>query len=238
MLTGKQAIYPVKLILTCEHGGNKIPREYSHLFKHHNHILDTHRGFDIGSLDLYNHLKPLADFSLSSETSRLLIELNRSLHHNDLFSEFSKTLTKSEKDKLILGFYLAHRKKVEQKIKKFIKNNETVLHISVHSFTPILNNIERQCDIGLLYDPGRTSEKQFCKMFKTELSNQNAEYIIRYNYPYYGKADGFTTYLRKKFSENYIGIELEINQKFSKKNTINSILKKATYSTLKILINK
>ena len=238
MLAGKQAIHPVKLILTCEHGGNNIPIEYSHLFKHHKHILDTHKGFDIGSLDLYNHLKPLADFSLSSETSRLLIELNRSLHHNDLFSKFSKTLTKSEKDKLILGVYLAYRKKVEQKIREFIEINDTVSHISVHSFTPILNNIEHQCDIGLLYDPGRTLEKQFCKMFKTELSNQNPEYIIRYNYPYLGKSDGFTTYLRKKFSENYIGVELEINQKFSIKNMTDSTLKQVLYTAIKPLINQ
>ena len=37
---------------------------------------------------------------------------------------------------------------------------------------------------------------------------------IRCNYPYKGNADGFTTYLRKQFSEKkYLGIELEINQK-------------------------
>ena len=33
------------------------------------------------------------------------------------------------------------------------------------------------------------------------------------NYPYLGKADGFTTSLRQEFQERYIGIELELNQK-------------------------
>ena len=36
---------------------------------------------------------------------------------------------------------------------------------------------------------------------------------IRRNYPYLGKADGFVTHLRRRFkSEDYIGIELEMNQ--------------------------
>jgi len=37
---------------------------------------------------------------------------------------------------------------------------------------------------------------------------------VRRNYPYAGKNDGFTTYLRRRFpSDAYLGIELEINQK-------------------------
>jgi hypothetical protein len=34
------------------------------------------------------------------------------------------------------------------------------------------------------------------------------------NYPYQGTSDGFTTHLRKKFPDSqYVGIELEVNQK-------------------------
>ncbi len=37
---------------------------------------------------------------------------------------------------------------------------------------------------------------------------------IRRNYPYLGKADGFTTYLRRRFLPcDYAGIELEVNQR-------------------------
>jgi hypothetical protein len=43
---------------------------------------------------------------------------------------------------------------------------------------------------------------------------------VRYNYPYLGKMDGFTTYLRKQFISNYIGIELEVNQKYVKENKL------------------
>ena len=40
------------------------------------------------------------------------------------------------------------------------------------------------------------------------------ELKVRRNYPYAGKSDGFTAYLRRRFpADAYVGIELEINQK-------------------------
>ena len=87
----------MKLVITCEHGGNFVPKKYQPLFKKQETVLQTHRGFDPGTLDLFQFLKPLSHFSIFSDTSRLLIELNRSLHHKDLFSEFSKTLSEAEK---------------------------------------------------------------------------------------------------------------------------------------------
>ena len=36
---------------------------------------------------------------------------------------------------------------------------------------------------------------------------------VRRNYPYTGKSDGLTAYLRRRFdADRYLGIELEINQ--------------------------
>ena len=231
MPTGKQVVYTLKLILTCEHGGNVIPEKYASYFKN-KIILNTHRGFDLGALDLFEYLKELSDISQASTTSRLLIELNRSLHHNNLFSEFSKGLSPIEKEQLIHSYYLEYRNKVENQIRKFIATGETVIHISVHSFTPILNKNLRNCDIGLLFDSKKTLEKQFCQLFKAAILKKQPEYRIRFNYPYLGKADGFTSYLRKQFTENYLGIELEINQKFSKNNVMDSQLKETLYAVL------
>jgi hypothetical protein len=83
-----------------------------------------------------------------------------------------------------------------------------------------------------LFDSRRSSEKIFSKTFKDDLVKENPKYHVRFNYPYLGKADGFTTYLRKQFPDNYIGIELEINQKFSKKNVMDTQLKKVLFSVL------
>jgi predicted N-formylglutamate amidohydrolase len=228
----------MKLVITCEHGGNFVPKKYQPLFKKQETVLQTHRGFDPGTLDLFQYLKPLSHFSIFSDTSRLLIELNRSLHHKDLFSEFSKTLPEAEKKQLIDDCYLVYRNNVENRIRTYLKTNETVLHLSIHSFTPILNSVERHGDIGLLYDTKRSLEKQFCKIFKSHIVAKNPKYLVRFNYPYLGKADGFTTYLRKQFPINYLGIELEINQRFSKNNQMDSQLKADIFSALLITLQE
>ena len=204
-----------KLIVTCEHGGNQIPAEFQACFLGNQSILATHRGLDIGALSAFEEMKKIADFSLYSETSRLLIELNRSLHHKNLFSEFTKNLSEQEKERIIAQYYLPYRNAVEDKIRSFASKNHTVIHISVHSFTPELNGEIRNTDIGLLFDSRRKTERGFCEKWKTNFSSISKDLRVRYNYPYLGKADGFTTYLRKQFKEaDYLGIELEINQRY------------------------
>tara|TARA_R110002049_G_scaffold114889_3_gene266359 strand:+ start:5907 stop:6596 length:690 start_codon:yes stop_codon:yes gene_type:complete len=226
----------LKLVLTCEHGGNSIPKDYKTYFTGYEAILNSHRGYDLGTLNLFESLKPLADSSFSSDVSRLLIELNRSLHHPNLFSEFTKSISKSDKESLINSHYLVYRNAVENTISNWISKNETVLHLSIHSFTPILNNEKRHCDIGLLYDSKKINEKIFCTSFKKEIRAIDPTLEVRYNYPYLGRADGFTTYLRKQFKQNYLGIEIEVNQKYSENNKMDNQIKNVLSKSIKSLL--
>ena len=41
---------PVRIVLTCEHGGNRIPAAYAAYFQSAGAVLDSHRGFDAGAL--------------------------------------------------------------------------------------------------------------------------------------------------------------------------------------------
>lgn len=203
-----------KWIITCEHGGNEIPADYVPYFDKAAPLLQSHRGFDPGALELFHLLsKELADFSLFSQTSRLLVELNRSLHHPQLFSPFTKGSSAAIKKEIIASYYLPYRELVEEKVKEYAEGNEQVIHLSIHTFTPELNGAVRNADIGLLYDPSRKKEKEFCASWKETLKRKLPEIRIRMNYPYQGKADGFTTYLRRRYQKGYIGIELELNQK-------------------------
>ncbi|WP_179339882.1 N-formylglutamate amidohydrolase [Winogradskyella ludwigii] len=224
----------MKLVLTCEHGGNDIPDAYKKHFKNKAN-LQTHRALDLGALDLFETLEPLSDASYYSATSRMLVELNRSLHHKQLFSEFTTNLSNIEKDNIINSYYLPYRTTVENKIRDYIETNNAVLHLSIHSFTPKLNDKTRNCDIGLLFDSTKKTEQLFCKEFKGELQNQDSTLNVRFNYPYLGKADGFTTYLRTQFPTHYLGIEMEVNQKFASENHMNLRIKQSIFKTLNIL---
>lgn len=224
----------MKLLLTCEHASADIPKEYQFLFKEEPSVLKTHEAYDPGAFDLFQELKPLADFSFYHSTGRLLIEVNRSEHHPKLFSRFSRKLNKEEREKLKSNYYFPYRNRVEQQIDHFLKNDEKVIHLSVHSFTPVLNDEVRNCDIGLLYDPIRSSEKEFCKQWKKEI--EHSKFKVRMNYPYLGKSDGFTTYLRKKFGQMYSGIELEVNQKFVSEDKMDDRLKKMLKASVQKLV--
>lgn len=215
----------MNLILTCEHGGNEIPPEYKDIFKEAGSVLETHWGFDPGALDLFNHLKEDAVFSSFSITSRLLVETNRSLESPELFSDFTKDLSSEEKKKIIENFYVPYRDSVQENISEFISDGEKVLHLSIHTFTPILEGKVRAADIGILFDPAREEELKFAENFRNQILKLDPGLQIKYNYPYLGIDDGLTTYLRNKFPENYLGIELEVNQNLSWGNKMETAFK-------------
>jgi predicted N-formylglutamate amidohydrolase len=203
------------VLVTCEHGGNRIPAEYRDAFRDADEALRSHRGYDAGALAMaHDYAKALGAPLIASTTSRLLIDLNRSPGHPNLYSEFSREIPRHERQHIVERHYLPHRSLVEATIAQAVARRCRVLHICSHSFTPVFNGETRNADIGLLYDPARTREREFCRQWQAQLASALPGYRTRLNYPYSGKADGLATYLRRQFAgEAYIGIEVEINQR-------------------------
>ncbi len=237
MSSGKPNVQALKLVLTCEHAYPDIPARYANLFNGAQGVLDTHEAFDPGALDVFSALKSLADSSHYQAIGRLLIESNRSQRHKSLFSRFTQSLSEFEKNEILNTYYIPYREKVEKSISSFIQKGEKVLHLSVHSFTPVLNENVRNADLGLLYDPQRKEEKLLAGRWKELIIRENSKLKVRYNYPYLGKSDGFTTSLRKIFPENYLGIELEINQKWVTDNKMDISIKDPIVNSVRTLKN-
>ncbi len=205
---------PIALLLSCEHAVNTVPDKYIDLFNGQENVLQTHRGIDFGALAIANHLHQTfhCDF-IQAHASRLLIDCNRSLGHSHCFSEFTKHLSSQDKQDLINEYYLPFRQQTEQLIKSHIEQGFQILHLSIHSFTPELNGIKRNAGIGILYDHARHGEQEVARIWRSLLLQQTPTYRVRMNYPYHGNTDGFTTTLRKTYTEHdYIGFEVESNQ--------------------------
>ena len=204
----------MSFIVTCEHAGNEVPDEFQFLFTNAGSVLTSHRGWDPGALGVAEFLAEHLQCSMHSfPVTRLLIETNRSINSPKLFSEFSSPLKPEEKVELINEFYHTYRDGVEEEINDLAK---PVIHLSVHSFTPVWEEQERLVDIGLLFDPSRKLEKVLCETWKKNLEEILAEKKIELNEPYKGVDDGFTTYLRTVFPNSaYAGVEIEINQKYA-----------------------
>jgi predicted N-formylglutamate amidohydrolase len=205
-----------RFLVTCEHGGNRIPAKYWPLFKSHRGLLDSHRGFDPGALALAREFAAALRAELVySTTSRLLVELNRSLHHRQLFSEITRALPQEERERLLERYYQPYREWVEAQVREATRGGARIIHLSCHSFTPRLEGEVRRADVGLLYDPARPREVAFCKTWQRILGAGQPPLRVRRNYPYRGSADGLTTYLRSLVPDPaYAGIELEVNQKY------------------------
>jgi predicted N-formylglutamate amidohydrolase len=205
---------PVQIVLSCEHGGNRVPAAYARLFRDHTGLLNSHRGYDEGSINLARTLARELNAPLYSATvTRLLVDLNRSRHHRELFSEITRPLADAQKLDILRRHYEPYRHRVQEGIDDAIKAGFRVLHFSVHSFTAELDGIRRTADIGLLYDPARKWERSFARRLQRVLAEHCPGWRTRRNYPYRGRADGFTTALRRRFSNaDYAGIELEVNQ--------------------------
>lgn len=205
---------PLRCLLSCEHGGNRIPKEYAHLFEGHQEMLATHRGLDIGILPLARQLADTLGAPLvEAQVSRLLVDLNRSPGSSSLFSPMTVSLSPAKKTEVLSRYYHPYREAVIEKAAGIIGQGHRVVHLSVHSFTPVLRGEVRNADIGLLYDPARPLEQDFCRRWKTALSRLAPALRVRCNYPYKGASDSLVRTLRRRFvTESYLGLELEVNQ--------------------------
>lgn len=201
-------------VVTCEHGGNRLPAEFRPLFEGAADLLASHRGYDLGALALARSIAGAMGVPLHAHTvSRMVIDLNRSLRHPRVFSTFTRPLDEAARRRLVATVYAPHRTRVEEAVASAARRGR-VVHIAVHTFVPVLEGRERNADIGLLYDPARAHERAFCVGLQARLERDAPAFRVRRNYPYRGRDDGLTTALRRTWrDERYVGIELELNQR-------------------------
>ena len=229
---------PAMIILSCEHAVNYVPPEFNHYFIEHSALLNSHRGIDFGAAAIALHLShSLHCYMLSSTISRLLIDCNRTLNQSGCFSEISSNFPESLKQELIESYYLPYRQQIINQINISISEGYQVWHLSMHSFTPILDDITRQTEIGILYDPRRKSERKMAQKWQKLLKSHDKEWRTRLNYPYKGTSDGFTTSLRCQYADSdYLGIEIEGNQALTQDASNLARMSKLLEQTLRKLL--
>lgn len=212
-MSGRQrALRP---LVTAEHGGNRVPDPFLPLFAGHAGLLASHRGWDPGSADLAGALaEALSAAFFVATITRLLVDLNRSEHNPRVFSEVTSALPPEDRERLLEIFHRPHRQRVTDHVAGEIEKGFDVLHLGVHSFTPVLAGAVRRADLALLYDPARPAERALVGEWVGGLKARLPDLRIMRNDPYRGTSDGLTTTLRKRFADpRYLGIEIEVNQR-------------------------
>ena len=178
-------------------------------------MLDSHRGLVSGALECARAFgKALGVEPFTATVSRLVVDLNRSPTHKNVFSEYTRGLSRDERAAAMERHYWPYRTAVEEAVSTAVAEGGGLLHVSAHSFTPVLRGEVRNCDIGFLYDPARDGEVAFVERWHAALAAAAPELRIRRNYPYRGVSDALVTHLRRRYgARGYVGIELEVNQK-------------------------
>lgn len=201
-------------LVSCEHGGNRVPAPYRRLFRGQQDSLASHKGYDPGALVMARELAAaFAATLVTSTTSRLLIDVNRSIGHPRCYSAVTRAEPATVRKEIAERYYTPYWDEIDRFVSQSVARGRRVIHVSSHSFAPILNGTLRCADVGLLYDPARQGEVALCARWKVSLAAIAPELRVRRNYPYAGKNDGLTSQLRLHFSpEAYVGIELEVNQ--------------------------
>jgi predicted N-formylglutamate amidohydrolase len=218
---GLGALRAREFVISCEHASNRIPSRYE-LLGLPAARLETHIAWDQGAKEMARGCARLLGCPChEGRYSRLLVDLNRSLHHPHLMAKESAgigirrngAISKQERDERIKRYYTPYREALLSSIRTTIRRQGRCVHFSMHSFTPSLLGRDRRADYGILFDPRRPRERALASLLAKALREQG--WLVRFNYPYRGVSDGFTSMARRLFSpREYLGIEIELNQKY------------------------
>jgi predicted N-formylglutamate amidohydrolase len=175
--------------------------------------LASHRGWDPGALHLARGIaRGLAAPLRYSTVTRLLVDLNRSEEGPALLSEFSRKLGPPERADAIRRYHRRYRSRVRRLVEERSRDS-TLLHLSVHTFTPVMDGRPRRVGIGVLFDPRREGEARVAEAWIPRLRREMRGVRVEANQPYLGVDDGLTTTFRESFPpRRYLGLELEVRQ--------------------------
>lgn len=221
----------LRFVISCEHGGNNVPQQYAALFQSAGAKawLKSHRAYDPGARAATQQIAAylserelLYEEPVVATTTRLLVDINRSIDNPSVWSKFTVGLPESTREDILREFYEPHRAAVRDLVDRVIAKNEVAIHLSIHSFTPRIRGQWRPLEIGLLFDPQRSDEAVYCQQWAANFASDpviGQRIRLRSNEPYAGTDDGLTTTLRRSHAaEAYLGIEIEINNRFYRRS--------------------
>lgn len=148
------------VLLVCDHASREFPAAM-HQLGLADWVLDKHVACDIGAGMVTKHLADhLNAPAVLAGYSRLIVDLNRQLHHESAFIKVSDgigipgnlDIGDEEREQRIQSFFNPYHDAISGLLDDF-KNREIVpAFLSIHTCTPVFNNVVRHCQIGVMWD--------------------------------------------------------------------------------------
>lgn len=177
-------------LLVCDHASRRFPSALGTLG------LDPparrcHLAWDIGAGALTEQLSlSLGATAVLAQYSRLVVDCNRNLFDPGAFLEFgdgivihgNRSLNSAQKKQRAEEIYWPYHEAVTVELKRLAATDEPTSFYAIHSFTPVLNGVAREVEIGILWDADRPTAEIMIQGFR------DAGFKVGDNDPYSGKA--------------------------------------------------
>ena len=200
------------VLLVCDHASCRFPQALGDMG------LDPfarrcHLAIDIGAGKLTETIaKSLGVTAVIAQYSRLVVDCNRQLMDPGAFLEYgdgilvpgNRNLSQAEKDARANAIYWPYHNAIDDQIKRLQALGPDPAFISVHSFTPVLNGIARDIQMGVLWDKDSRLSDIFIEEFRA------AGFLTGDNEPYSGRApqDFTIDHHAEEIGLPHVGIEV------------------------------
>jgi predicted N-formylglutamate amidohydrolase len=200
------------VLLVCDHASCRFPQALGDMG------LDPfarrcHLAIDIGAGKLTETIaKSLGVTAVIAQYSRLVVDCNRQLMDPGAFLEYgdgilvpgNRNLSQAEKDSRANAIYWPYHNAIDDQIKRLQALGPDPAFISVHSFTPVLNGIARDIQMGVLWDKDSRLSDIFIEEFRA------AGFLTGDNEPYSGRApqDFTIDHHAEEIGLPHVGIEV------------------------------
>lgn len=180
--------FPV--LLVCDHASCRFPLALGDMG------LDPfarrcHLAIDIGAGSLTERLaRSLGCTAVIAQYSRLVVDCNRELMDPGAFLEYgdgiivpgNRNLSQADKDRRADAIYWPYHHAIDEQLRRLRNAGPPPAFISIHSFTPVLDGVARDVQMGVLWD----KDARLPDIFLEEL--RAAGYLVGDNEPYSGRA--------------------------------------------------
>jgi len=149
-----------RVLLVADHASPYFPASMNQLGVA-DWVLERHVTWDIGSDLLTRNLADLIDApAILAGFSRLIIDPNRKLDDPTAFIEVSdgiaipgnQDLSEAQKELRVQSFFKPYHDAIAARLKKFQADGTVPALISVHTCTPVFNQVVRRWHIGVMWD--------------------------------------------------------------------------------------
>ncbi len=176
-------------LIICDHASRHIPLEYGDLGLSEDQ-LSRHIAWDIGAGEVARRLASILDApAVLCGTSRLVVDCNRPFGVDSSIPKTSDGVTVpgnvnidlAERQNRMERFFHPYHDEIDRRIRILQQRHRALALISVHSFTPEMDDFKRPWHVGVLWDQDQSLAAPVIRELR-----RNQDLVVGENKPYGG----------------------------------------------------